>query len=145
MKFTRFEWGIWFLPALIFFSVFISSPVFAWTPGDPYIIECGRDGYKGGAVNGVVDVAEQCDFNGFMVAVAAVIDVAIWFATVIAAIIFAYAGFKYMTGGGNPGQIKEATGMFANVFWGYVIVLSAWLLVKFILTALAPDAVFLLT
>ena len=56
-----------------------------------------------------------------------------------AALMFAYAGFLYMSG--NPGNIGKAKGIFINVLYGFVIMLSAYLVVDVVLTSLANDDV----
>jgi len=50
-----------------------------------------------------------------------------------------YAGYLYLTAVGDTGQISKAHGLFKNAIIGFIIILVAWLLVDFILTALLPD------
>ena len=54
----------------------------------------------------------------------------------IATIAFVYAGFLYITSGGNEGQISKAHEIFKKVLIGFIIAASAWLLVHMILTTL---------
>ena len=54
----------------------------------------------------------------------------------IAGIMFAYAGFLFITSGANPGQRGKAKSIFMNVLWGFIIAVAAWALVKLILTTL---------
>jgi hypothetical protein len=49
--------------------------------------------------------------------------------SVAAAIMFAYAGFKLLTSGGNQGALKSAKDMIFNVAIGFAIVLAGFLLV----------------
>lgn len=51
------------------------------------------------------------------------------------AIIFAYAGWTYMTANGDSAKIKQANGMFTKAAIGFVIALSAFLIVKLLLEA----------
>ena len=51
----------------------------------------------------------------------------------LGAIMFAYAGFLYITNGGNESKIKQAHDVFLYVFIGLVVSLAAWLLMNFIL------------
>lgn len=51
----------------------------------------------------------------------------------LAAIMFIYAGFLYVTNGGDESKVKRAHEIFWAVFIGLVIALAAWLVVKFIL------------
>lgn len=101
---------------------------FAWRPGED-IIPCG------------FTAADPCGFSDFVTLIGNVIDVLLYAATFLAAISFAYAGFLYVTSGGSPGKISQATGIFKNVAVGYLVALSAWLLVKTIESALlGPSA-----
>lgn len=58
----------------------------------------------------------------------------------IAALALAYAGVRYITAIGDPGKIRDAHNIFKNVVWGIVIILSAWLVVDFILDRLSTTA-----
>ncbi len=115
----------------------MSAPFFAhaWRPGDD-IAPCGFDGSKGGAVDGVVGQSEQCEFADFIKFLGNIIDVLLWVSTLLAAVSFAYAGFLYATSGGNPGKIASAHRIFGKVATGFIVALSAWLIVKMIETAL---------
>ena len=60
--------------------------------------------------------------------------------TIVAGLIFAVAGLKLTTSGGNPAAKDAAKSMFTNVVVGYLIVLSAWLVVDTIMRALVDEA-----
>jgi riboflavin transporter FmnP len=60
-------------------------------------------------------------------------------ATPIAAIMFAYAGYLYMTAGDEMGNIKKAHDIFVSVLWGFGVMLIAWALVWFIITFFTGD------
>lgn len=117
--------------------IFVSSPLLveAWRPGDD-IAPCGFDGSKSGAVDGVVSQSEQCEFVDFIKFLGNIIDLLLWVSTLLAAVSFAYAGFLYATSGGNPGKISSAHRIFGKVATGFIVALSAWLIVKMIETAL---------
>lgn len=51
----------------------------------------------------------------------------------IAAAIFAAAGFLYFTSGASPKNIDLAKGLFWNAFIGFLVAISAWLVVQTIL------------
>ncbi|MDP2705287.1 MAG: hypothetical protein U1D31_00140 [Patescibacteria group bacterium] len=53
----------------------------------------------------------------------------------LAVISFIYAGFLYLTAGGNEGKIKQAHSIFWKVLWGFIIILTAWLIVQLIINA----------
>lgn len=66
----------------------------------------------------------------------AVEDIALPFSV----IVIAYAGFLYLTSGGNQPQLYRAHGMFTKVALGIVWVLAAWLIVTLITNALLTPA-----
>lgn len=83
--------------------------------------------------NGVVD--DPCQYKHLVELAKNVINFLIFkIAAPLGAVMFAYAGFLYLTNGGNESKIKEAHGIFLYVFWGLVVALAAWLIVNFILT-----------
>lgn len=57
------------------------------------------------------------------------------------ALLFAYAGGKYLTAGGDVSTTKEASGLLKNAAKGLIIVLMAWVIVSTILNVLATDQV----
>ncbi len=111
------------------------------------LIPCGFDVNNDGVVadqmnpDGSIKVSEECHYSDFIILIQTVIDFLIFkLAAPISAIMFAYAGFLYMTNNGNESQIKQAHDIFLYVFWGFVIALGAWLVVKVILGFLIGDA-----
>jgi hypothetical protein len=80
-------------------------------------------------------VPKECDDGGCGLAhlVAIMNDIIAWlitFTTSVVAIMFAYAGFLYITAQGDSAQVQKATGIFRNVIVGFVIILLAFLLIK---------------
>jgi hypothetical protein len=59
---------------------------------------------------------------------------------VIFAILVAVAGVKLVVSGGNHHALDEAKGMFLNAIIGFIIILSAWLIVDTIMRALVGTA-----
>lgn len=68
------------------------------------------------------------------------INLAISLGVIIATLFFVYAGFVWMTSGGNPGKIEQGRTMILNVIIGLVVLLSAWLIVDFIMKTLYNDS-----
>jgi hypothetical protein len=69
------------------------------------------------------------------------LNAGIFIAVFLCAILFAWAGWKYLTAGGNPGEINAAKSIFLNVAVGLIIILAAWLLVDtliHVLTTIGP-------
>lgn len=50
----------------------------------------------------------------------------------VTAALFSYAGFLYLTSGGDSGKKTAAHKVFKSVFIGFVMALSAWILVNFL-------------
>ena len=69
------------------------------------------------------------------------LNAGIYLAVFLSAILFAWAGWKMMTGHsmGNSEQINEAKGVIWNVIIGLVIILSSWLLVSTIMGTLTDN------
>jgi hypothetical protein len=88
-----------------------------------------------------VNGAEKCTFEDLIILVQNLIDFLITIGTVIAMLVFAYAGFLYLTAGGDSNQVSRAHSVFRKVIFGFVIMLVAWLVVNTILAALnVPEA-----
>ena len=91
------------------------------------LIPCGN-------VEAAGKVTDPCTYTDLVYLAQTVIKFMIFsLAAPIAAIMFAYAGFVYITNGGNEAKIKQAHDIFLMVFWGLVIALAAWLMINFIL------------
>ncbi len=84
----------------------------------------------------VPDCSPDCGFDDLMKLVGNIIEFFVLLAIPLAAISFAWAGFIYMTSGGNPGKTSKAHGIFKKVGIGLVIVLGAYTIVSVILRAL---------
>jgi len=65
-----------------------------------------------------------------------ILNDAIFIAVFLSAVLFAWAGFIYLTNIANPGEVSRAKGMFANVAIGLVIILASWLVVDVIMRTL---------
>jgi hypothetical protein len=66
------------------------------------------------------------------------ISLAIFVSVIIATIVVVWAGFLYLTAGGDPGKISTAHGLFGKVVIGFLIVLTAWFVVDTLMKALLP-------
>ncbi len=79
-------------------------------------------------------VSDPCTWEKLVELAQIVINFLIFrIAAPLAAIMFIYAGFLYVTAAGNEGQVKTAHDIFWAVFVGLVAALAAWLMVSFIL------------
>lgn len=78
-----------------------------------------------------------CDFNGAMLQVQHIINIAIFVGVVMAIIGFFYAGYLYITG--TQENIKKAKSIFPKIFGGFIIMLSGWFIVFQILSWLTGE------
>lgn len=88
----------------------------------------------------------ECNFTTFMEMLNDLISWLLFtLAMPLAALMFAYAGFLYLTSGVKPEQREKAKKLIGNIIWGLVIALAAWLIVHTILTSLGvnKEAIFL--
>lgn len=65
-----------------------------------------------------------------------IINVALGFLGVIAVAIILYAGFKWMTAGGNEEHTAEARKLLAAGVIGLVIILTSWAIANFVINSL---------
>ena len=115
-----------FLPLLIVFILFI--PVFVGaqntqTNEPPIIPNC----------------SPNCGYADLLVLVNNIIKWIIWISMPIAAGVFAWAGILYMTTG-VADKKSEAKEMLQKVFIGFVVILSAWIIVNTITNTLLDDS-----
>lgn len=88
-------------------------------------------------------VTIKCGFTSMIVLVQNLINFAIKYIILpVAAIIFAYVGFLFLTGGGSPETRKKAKGIFIKVVIGIIVILAAWLIVNTILDVFGVSTAF---
>lgn len=81
--------------------------------------------------------ARPCDFKALMTLINKVIQFILFaLAVPIAAIMFAFAGFKMVTSGGSAEAKTQAKNIFTNAVFGLVLAAAAWLIVRTILMIL---------
>ncbi|MBX4199135.1 pilin [Candidatus Parcubacteria bacterium] len=80
--------------------------------------------------------ADPCTYAKLILLSQNLIQDLVIISTLLATAVFAYAGFKLLTSGGDPGALKEAKSIFMKVVIGYVWILAAWLIVYTITNAL---------
>src|SRR3989344_1334669 len=79
--------------------------------------------------NGILDPWEMCNFTDFVFMVGGIINGTVMMISVYAAISFMYAGYAYLTSGGSQEAVGRAKSIFIKVFIGYMVVLTAWLMI----------------
>ena len=65
-----------------------------------------------------------------------VLNTGIFIAVFLSAVLFAWAGSKYIIAGADSGAVGEARNIFTSVGIGLAIILAAWLIVDTIMRAL---------
>jgi hypothetical protein len=135
-----------FIPVLLTsFSLLLSPVVFAQSAGP---VDVTQPGFKiivcdGPALPSSIPTPQgyiPCDFNGAMIQVQHLIDIAMVLGVLAAIVIFTYAGYLYITG--TEGNIKKAKSIFPKVFFGFVIMLVAWFVVYQLLDWLTGNSGF---
>lgn len=89
-------------------------------------------------------VGPECGWKELVELTQNLINQIILIAVPFAAIVFAYAGFKILSSGGNTSKMEEGKKMITKVAQGIVIMLAAWLIVNTIINALLGDGYSLL-
>lgn len=124
-----------YLGIIFVLCVFI-LPVFVFAQGGaPTVSEGG-----GGILNDICINGDKCNFEDLMRLITNVINFLIYLSIPIAAIAFAWAGWILVTSGGSESKKEQAKEIFTKVAIGFIFVLSAWLIVRFITTALLNPA-----
>jgi len=77
--------------------------------------------------DGVVD--KPCGWDDFITLVSKVANYLIILGAAFSAVAFGWAGFLMMTAGGEMGKIEKAKSIFGKVLVGFLLMLSAWLIV----------------
>ena len=97
------------------------SLAFAANPTDKALVSC----------NGV-----DCTFCDIATTAQNVLNMGIYVVVFLSAVLFAWAGGKYVTAGGDTGKTGEARRILTNVGIGLVLILAAWLIVDTIMKTL---------
>lgn len=119
---------------LFFLSLFLilfsfSLPVLAQDtnpPGD--LFPCGN-----------VDPRE-CGYEHLLRLVQGIVSRLFTYSLILSSIVFAYAGFLYLSSQDSPGQRDQAKKIFINVVIGLAVMMTAWVIVNLVLTALVSDS-----
>lgn len=82
----------------------------------------------------------DCDLCSLVQLGQNIVNFLVYFSTLLATILVAYAGFKMLTSADNPGAISSAKKLFWSVLWGFAILLSAWLILDTIMRVLFENS-----
>ena len=97
------------------------APVPALAQADPFGVEDANR----------INVGEE---RNLKFAIASIVNVVLGFLGILAVIIIMYAGFKWMTASGNEEQVGEARKMLLQAVIGLIIIMAAWVIIKFVTT-----------
>jgi hypothetical protein len=118
----------WIASALVFVAIFcVMSPALTSAAGLTTIVPCGAETGANTQLCTVCSLAQLAQN---------ILNDGIYLAVVLSAVLFAWAGFKYLTNIANPGEVSRAKEIFANVAIGLVIILASWLVVDILMRTL---------
>ena len=107
----------------VFLSLyFLVSPVFVFAQSASPLVPCGT--LSSGGV-----VSNPCGWSDFITLLNNITNYLIILGAAFSAIAFGWAGFMMMTAGGEMSKIEKAKSIFGKVLVGFIIMLSAWLIV----------------
>ncbi len=75
----------------------------------------------------------ECGWTDFLKLVNNFITFLLYLTATLATLSFSYAGWLYMTSGGDSGKISQAHGIFIKVIIGFLFAFGGWLIVQLIL------------
>ncbi len=87
------------------------------------------------------DCGADCQWSDLVQLGSNILNFLVYLSIIAAAVMFAYAGFLYMSDGGSMDKVKKAHGIFTAVVVGIIIVLVAWLSVDVLMKSLTGRGV----
>jgi hypothetical protein len=122
---------------LVVITLVSVSPVLAQAPKLDYsgFVKC--DGVVKKGVVGEEARNVPCDFNALMDTVIKAINWLFIITIPIATVLFAYGGLLYMTG--KSGNIETAKKIFSSAAIGFIIMITAWFVVRTIVNWFVKD------
>ncbi len=139
MKITRNKKFSMLLVAFTIFAsffTFISSTSAATTantagtnPVSAVLLRCTQSGVA-------------CGFNDFISLINGMIQYGIELIGIAFVIALLYAGFLYLTSGGDPSKVKKVRDVLYKIMWGMVYTLCGWVIVYFIIKSLGVPVSF---
>lgn len=119
---------------LLFLSLFQFSPLLSVQPAlaDSTLLS-GQEGFQQDEVQAVFGNDTPDDLR---VTIVRIVMIVLSFLGIIFVVLIIFAGFKYMTAAGNEDKVKDAIKQITNATIGLVIILAAWSISYYILTAI---------
>jgi hypothetical protein len=120
-----------YIASLFLVTSFLVTPVLAFAQITP-----GNSGLQAAAKGSGLD--SGCSSAGCINdVIGRVINVVIGFLGIVLLCLFLYAGFVWMTAGGDEENVKKAKQLILNAVIGYLIIGGAYALTSFVLSNLA--------
>jgi len=76
----------------------------------------------------------DCNYGTLIQGIQSLLTFLIYFSGIVAVLLFIYAGVKLIFSGGNEGAVTDAKKIFWNTTIGFLIVISAYLIVSLVLS-----------
>jgi len=80
-----------------------------------------------------------CDYNALITTIQRIINLMLYASMFIAIILIVYAGFEWLTAGGDTGKVKTAIKIFKAVVIGMLIAFLSYAVVYYIAVTLKPN------
>jgi hypothetical protein len=126
---------------IAFSAPFLSNAANILTPDD--VVPCGKGSAIDVAQNQTdannLDRQKACDFNGLVKLIQNITTGLVILSIPIATVIFAWVGWTVLFAQGSEEKRKDAKKMAWNVLIGFIFILLAYALVKFITGILLKD------
>ena len=84
----------------------------------------------------------DCSFKDLMSTFNELIKTIVIIGVAAVAIVMSWAGFKYLTAGGDTGKISEAHKVFSTALKGFIFMIAAYLIVQLLFSTLDVDSAF---
>ena len=135
-----------FLLLLVVLSLVIGPTALAQTDLGPDpstggiggLVRCGRE------LDAQGNLKNPCDWKDLVATAQNLVNWLVYISVFVAAAMFTYAGYLYVTSMGSEEQLKKAHEVFRNVLIGFLLVLAAWLVVYTISITVLKDTNILL-
>lgn len=102
-------------------------------PDATFLVSCSGVTGAGGGGNDL----PACNWCTFVQLIGNMVQYSIYLAVMLSALMFAYAGFLFLTNNGKEANITKAWSIFRRSLLGTVAILAAWLIIHAIMTKLA--------
>ncbi|MES2437176.1 MAG: pilin [Patescibacteria group bacterium] len=97
------------------------------------------DGAADDALTAANDKYKECGFNDVVILIQNLINVMFTISIPLTVIAFTYVGILLLTAGGNASKVTQAKEIAGKVMIGFIIILSAWLIVYLITSTFLSD------